>query len=133
MTTSDDTDLCACGSGHPRAACCLPFVAGLAPAPTALALMRSRYTAFCLGHLGYLRDTWHPDTRPARLDADPERRWLGLKIVDTSGGEAGDVEGEVEFVARFKVGGRGHRLHERSRFRFQDGRWYYVDGDVSSR
>ena len=36
----------------------------------------------------------------------------------------------VEFVARSKLGGRAHRLHETSRFVREDGRWFYVDGDV---
>jgi len=37
----------------------------------------------------------------------------------------------VEFVARSKLSGRAHRLHEISRFVREDGRWYYVDGDVA--
>lgn len=93
--------------------------------------MRSRYTAYTLGDADYLRHTWHPHTRPAALELEPNRRWLGLKIRATSGGAAGERTGTVEFVARFKVDGKGHRLHERSRFVFEDGRWLYVDGDLS--
>ncbi len=37
----------------------------------------------------------------------------------------------VEFVARYRVAGRGHRVHETSRFICEDGRWLYVDGEVS--
>jgi len=36
----------------------------------------------------------------------------------------------VEFVARSKLGGRAHRLHELSRFVRENGRWYYVDGEL---
>ena len=36
----------------------------------------------------------------------------------------------VEFVARSKQGGRAQRLHEASRFVREQGRWYYVDGDL---
>ena len=98
----------------------------LETAETALALMRSRYTAYCVGDAAYLRRTWHPDTRPERIALEPDRRWLGLRIVATSGGEAGDATGTVEFVARFKIGGRATRMREHSRFVFEDGCWYYV-------
>ena len=38
---------------------------------------------------------------------------------------------EVEFVAHYRVQGRGARMHERSRFVLEDdGRWYYVDGEI---
>lgn len=93
--------------------------------------MRSRYAAYVLGDTEYLRATWHPTTRPATVTTDPAQRWLGLKIYDTvSGGEA-DEQGEVEFAARFKIGGRGHRLRERSRFVKEAGRWFYLDGELS--
>jgi SEC-C motif-containing protein len=91
--------------------------------------MRSRYTAFVRRDADYLRATWHPDTRPSRVRFNPAQRWLGLSIKDSAAGGAGDREGMVEFVARFKLLGRGHRLHERSRFRCEDGCWYYVDGE----
>lgn len=121
---------CPCNSGYPLQACCAPYIAALAPAPTPLALMRSRYTAYALGKLDYLRLTWHPDTRPATLAADPQRRWIGLSILGTRGGGAADDSGTVEFVARFKVGGRAHRMRECSRFVREDGKWLYVDGVV---
>ena len=90
--------------------------------------MRSRYTAFVLGKADYLRQTWAPETVPDHIHLDPAVRWLGLSVRDVSDGQPGDVSGEVEFVARSKRGGRAYRLHERSRFRFADGRWLYVDG-----
>jgi len=124
---------CPCHSGFGFAACCAPFIAGLGAAPTALALMRSRYTAYTLGTVDYIRNTWDPTTRPARIDSDPDTRWLGLKVLNTADGEAGDERGSVEFVARYKVGGRAHRIHETSRFRSENGRWLYVDGEVSRR
>jgi SEC-C motif-containing protein len=33
-------------------------------------------------------------------------------------------------VARYKVAGRAYRLHEVSRFVREDGRWFYVAGDM---
>ena len=91
--------------------------------------MRSRYTAFARGEAEYLLDSWHPDTRPSRVRLDDNQKWIGLTIKSTEAGQAGDARGRVEFVARFKVDGKGHRLHENSRFEKIDGRWYYLDGE----
>ena len=89
--------------------------------------MRSRYSAFVLQRCDYLLATWHTSTRPATLDFEPDARWLGLevrshRVLDTD-------HAEVEFVARYRVAGRAVRLHERSRFVREAGRWFYVDGD----
>ena len=91
--------------------------------------MRSRYSAFTLAAEGYLLASWAPETRPSRVRFDPRQRWLGLSIKATEQGGPHDQAGVVEFVARFKVDGRGHRLHEVSRFRKIDGCWYYLDGE----
>jgi SEC-C motif-containing protein len=90
--------------------------------------MRSRYCAFVLCDEPYLLATWHPDKRPSRVRFDSEQRWLGLRIRSTQAGSVDDSVGTVEFVARFKVASKGHRLHEISRFEKIDGRWYYLDG-----
>jgi SEC-C motif-containing protein len=112
----------------PLARCCGSFLDG-APAPDAQALMRSRYTAYVLGREDYLRATWHPDTRPMTVDLDPGVKWLGLDV--RAHRPLDDRHAEVEFIARYRVGGRAVRLQERSRFtRETDGRWYYVDGDI---
>ncbi|MHB0828541.1 MAG: YchJ family protein [Schaalia turicensis] len=58
------TDPCTCGSGIAFRACCSPILDG-EPAPTAEALMRSRYSAFVLGNENHLFRSWHPRTRPA--------------------------------------------------------------------
>ncbi len=123
------TDACPCG--RPRAtyaACCGRFVEGGEVAPDAEHLMRSRYSAFVRGRAGYLCDSWHASTRPAVLDLEPGVKWLGLEVRGHRVIDAGHAE--VEFVARSRVGGRGQRLHERSRFVCEAGRWYYVDGDL---
>ncbi len=120
---------CPCGSGQPYAQCCGPYHGGAA-APTAAALMRSRYAAFVLGNADYLRASWHASTRPEELTLETEVRWLGLDVRRCERGGAGDGEGTVEFVARYKVNGRAGRLHEVSRFLREDGRWYYLDGVI---
>ncbi|GAB3627729.1 hypothetical protein GCM10027419_25800 [Pandoraea terrae] len=91
--------------------------------------MRSRYSAYVRQDAAYLRDTWADATRPATLDFDDAPQWLGLQV--KAHVQRDDTHAEVEFVARYKVAGRAHRLHERSRFeRGSDGRWRYVDGDL---
>lgn len=116
---------CPCG-GISYAACCEPLHRGT-PASGAAALVRSRYSAYVLKLENYLLATWHPDTRPATLDlADDDSKWLGLDIKQQQ--ESGDTA-VVEFVARYKMAGRAHRLHEISRFVREDGQWFYVDGE----
>ena len=127
-----DAEPCWCESGLPRQECCQPLLLGRTAAPTALALMRSRYSAYVAGDADYLLETWDAQTRPPAVQLDPEQRWLGLKIYRTELGGVADDEGTVEFAARFKVHGRGHRLRERSRFCKRDGRWFYVDGELVS-
>lgn len=110
--------------------CCGPLHRGERPAVTALALMRSRFTAFALGDVHYLLTTWHPSARPADLDLDHDVVWRRLQIVDTEAGGADDQAGVVQFRAQYVRDGSRHILHERSRFtRSRDGRWLYVDGD----
>ena len=88
--------------------------------------MRSRYSAYVLGAADYLLATWHHDSRPASLDLDEAQNWLGLKVLRA---EQDDEQGLVEFVARFKIAGRGHRLHEISHFRRIEDQWFYLDGE----
>ena len=118
---------CPCDSGTPYTQCCQPLHGGVA-AVSADALMRSRYSAYVLGISAYLLSTWHSSTRPQSLDLH-KTHWLGLSVKQRS--TSGDTA-TVEFVARYKVQGKAHRLHERSRFVREDGRWYYVDGEVSA-
>ena len=117
---------CWCDSGRRASDCCEPLLQGKAQADTAEALMRSRYSAFVNLDADYLRKTWHPATCPATIDLDPERRWLGLKIKRKALGGPGDTDGEVSFVARSKVAGKGERLEENSSFTRIGGQWVYV-------
>jgi SEC-C motif-containing protein len=123
-------DLCPCGHGKPYSECCAPYVTGQALAPTAEALMRSRYTAYCLGQVDYLISTHHPTQRQPGDREHLTRTllattWLGLTLLDTHQGQPADTVGSVEFVARHRAG----QIHERSRFQKQKGRWFYVEGD----
>lgn len=127
-----DGEACPCGSGLKFAACCGQFIAREQLPATAEQLMRSRYCAYVQTNPSYLRDSWHPSTQPAELLLDdfPAPQWLGLKIVRTSAGRDTDNHGEVEFVARYKLGGKAFRLHEVSRFVKEEGRWFYLAGEI---
>lgn len=120
---------CPCGSGLSLDACCGRWHAGEA-APSAEALMRSRYSAYVLGLEDYLLATWHPDTRPAALHLADEApmKWLGLKVLVAKA--SGDTA-TVHFVARYKIRGRAAFIDENSRFVRERGCWFYVDGLLS--
>ncbi|MBO9331008.1 hypothetical protein GHR37_17820 [Achromobacter xylosoxidans] len=123
---------CPCGSSQAYPECCGRWHDGplALQAPSAEALMRSRYSAFVLDKLPYLLATWHPSTRPAALEPNPpDLKWLGLTVKQARDQDADHAT--VEFVARSRQAGRAHRLHELSRFVREDGKWYYVDGDLS--
>jgi SEC-C motif-containing protein len=109
--------------------CCGPYLDDFAatPAPDAQSLMRSRYSAFVRERADYLLATWHASTRPAVLDFSPGAKWLGLEVRAQRQIDADHAE--VEFVARCREAGRATRLHERSRFVREGGRWFYVDGE----
>jgi SEC-C motif-containing protein len=120
---------CPCGSGEEYGHCCGPLHRRERVAATALALMRSRFSAFALGHADYLIATWHPDTRPKRLDLDDGIVWRRLQIVDTEAGGPEDATGVVEFRAQYERDGKRHIMRERSRFdRDRRGAWRYIDG-----
>ena len=125
MTAPAET--CPCGLPAAYLQCCGRFHAGplRLAAPDAEALMRSRYSAFVRELADYLLDTWHPSTRPPDLGFEAGLRWLGLSVRrhEAQGPDAAIVE----FIARSKLGGRAHRLHETSRFVRLQGRWFYVE------
>jgi SEC-C motif-containing protein len=129
--------LCPCESGKPYSKCCGVYHKGT-PAPSAEALMRSRYSAYVLADqnpalIDYLLQSWHTATRPQNLNlgGDNAAKWLGLQIKRHQNIDAENAV--VEFVARYKpannLAGKAERLHETSRFKHIENRWYYVDGD----
>ena len=94
--------------------------------------MRSRYSAFALGNDPYLLTTWHASTRPPALHlasgTATVTRWIGLEVKRVAA--TGSDTAIVEFVARSKTGGRAQRMHEVSRFVREDGKWFYLKGDL---
>ena len=123
MSKTDRSDLsrCPCGSGKPLFECCQPYIDGTLAAPTAENLMRSRYSAYAIHDEQYLLNSWHVSTRPNSIDADPSVQWIRLKILD-----ANVSKDLVEFVATFRLNGKAHKLHEKSRFVLEHGKWFYL-------
>ena len=119
---SDKT--CPCGSGLSYEACCAPLIREEQSAESAEALMRSRYTAYTEYKEAYILSTWHTSTRPKNLSINIESplQWIRLKVIQSS-------YDTVEFIAWYKLNGKAHKLHEHSRFIYENQRWYYIDGD----
>ena len=128
-------ETCPCGSELDFEACCLPLLKGERQAVTAEQLMRSRYSAYVRGEVGYLFTSLHPDHR-ADFDEKATRAWAEnadwhkLEILGTSGGGPEDTEGTVEFAASYTEKGIRRDHHEVSAFRKQAGTWYFVSGEA---
>ncbi|WP_090570431.1 YchJ family protein [Nitrosomonas sp. Nm33] len=125
-----NTMYCACGSNKKYIDCCGRYLDKGEITPSAEVLMRSRYTAYTLNREDYLLATWCDSTRPTSLGlaSEPNRKWLSLEVRHHE--QFTSDHAIVEFIARYKVSGRAHRLHEISRFMRKAGQWFYVDGDI---
>ncbi|MCX4553847.1 YchJ family metal-binding protein [Streptomyces sp. NBC_01387] len=121
---------CPCGLPAAYGACCGRFHSGQAAAPTAEALMRARFSAFAVEDEAYLLRSWHPDTRPPRVEFDAGQRWQRLEVLDATGGSAFHTTGTVTFRAHYSYRSEPGELREHSRFERYEGAWVYVDGVV---
>ena len=126
---------CACGSGLSYEKCCEPFIKGKKNAPTAEALMRSRYTAYVEHAIDYIIETCSKDEKD-RIDYKQTKnwsensKWLGLKIFSVEKGGADDTEGTVEFEASYEIDNLKEVHHENAKFKKHEGRWLYSEGHV---
>jgi SEC-C motif domain protein len=133
---SDANKRCACGSDVLYQECCGRYHSGVKKAPTAEALMRSRYCAYVEGEIDYLVATTLPAVRRTDLWIDYQTTyktidWIGLEIVSTAQGGESDKTGKVEFRATYIQDGQKSVHHELSRFRRYQGGWNYMDGKIS--
>ncbi|HED32725.1 MAG TPA: hypothetical protein ENJ08_00715 [Gammaproteobacteria bacterium] len=135
MIDKIDKNKCLCGVGKSTETCCLPLINGQKDAETPAQLMRSRYSAYAMGNVSYLMQSWHASTRPQGIELDSRLAWTGLTLLGKHkmrdkawGNETAGKEAYVAFIARFVSEGVAGQMHERSRFVFEQGRWFYVDG-----
>ena len=120
---------CYCGSSQDYANCCYIYHSGR-PAPTAEALMRSRYSAFVCGLETYLLATWDEKHRPQQLNLQQDHTvWQKLVILKCHKGKEKHNQGTVQFKAYFQQDNCDFVLQETSRFKKHQGYWFYVDGD----
>ncbi len=93
--------------------------------------MRSRYTAYTLLREDYLLATWHPSTRPSGLELaqEPLTKWIGLEVKRYE--QQNESAATVEFVAKYKINGKAHLMHEISQFVQENEKWFYVAGEVT--
>lgn len=128
-------DTCPCGSSLAYVDCCGPIISGTAPARTAEALMRSRYTAYATGAIEHILKSCVQDDH---LDEDATRRWSrksewrGLRILRTEKGGSADNEGVVEFAASYVLDGLKDEHRETATFVKKDGNWLYESGEVKT-
>ena len=127
---------CYCCSGKTFSDCCQPFLAEKSKPPTAEALMRSRYSAYSTANINYLLRTTHPSTRKFHEAESIEQwakssLWQKLEIISTEGGNERDKQGIVEFKAYYLDSDSNLQIHhERSNFRKELGKWFFVDGKI---
>ncbi len=133
-STLDEQALCRCSTGLPVSHCCQPIHDGEARATTAEALMRSRFSAYVLHNKEYLLASWDKSKCPTDIDFSKEENvdWQRLEILSKKKGGEKDSKGIVEFKAYYLLEGEEYAMHEISRFIKQDGRWFYLDGQVKS-
>jgi SEC-C motif-containing protein len=125
-------DICFCGNSMPFSMCCEPYLTLNDKPSSAEQLMRSRYSAFVTKNDAYLLMTWQPDKRPKKITFELDTKWLGLKVKRCKTGLALDIQGWVEFIARFKINGKAERIEELSYFIKDDQQWLYVCAETKS-
>jgi SEC-C motif-containing protein len=96
-------------------------------AGSALALMRSRYSAYATQNADYLLETTHVSERkyyskPEILKWASSNKWQKLEILSFT-------ESTVEFKAYFLDAQNKSQTHyEFSTFKSENGTWFYLDG-----
>ena len=128
---------CVCYSGRPFKQCCAHLLKGSKKAPDPLTLMRSRFSAYSLGEVGYLIRTTAPEYRTGLKKEELKAwcdatRWRGLRILESGVEAAHPDRGYVRFEADYDYDGSAHTHREFSRFEKIDYAWYYTDGDVEA-
>lgn len=128
--------LCPCDSGLHYSSCCGVYIEGAAPAESAVALMRSRYTAYTMAKITYIQKTMRGNALRGFHPGEAKRwarrvEWEGLRVLKVV--PENEQLGYVEFIASFREDDVLQSIHEMSKFERVEGIWYYVDGFNLSR
>ncbi|MDR0567876.1 MAG: YchJ family protein [Spirochaetaceae bacterium] len=128
--------LCPCGSGASYSECCEPYITGVKQLSTAETLMRSRYSAYVEHAIDYIVDTCIRKEGNQDIDIQQTKswseksQWLGLNVLSVSQGGPEDTEGSVEFEAVYEYEGLKDIHHEKAKFKKQNGKWLYDEGEI---
>ena len=119
---------CYCKSGKLFDECCKPFIELDKEPLSAKELMMSRYSAYCIGNIEYIKvtsvkDDWQDDELEYIQNWSDNSIWQHLDIVDVQ-------DNIVEFKAYYIFDGKQHMHHERSSFVMVNNVWKYVDGVI---
>lgn len=127
---------CPCASKLTFDKCCEPYLTGRKTAETPEKLMRSRFSAYATRKVDYLLQTTSEEER-TKIDREELERYcravscISLKVVKTEQGGPQDETGTVLFHASLQINGKRMLHRELSRFKREEGRWVYVDGDTN--
>ena len=119
---------CFCGNQKSFENCCQIYINGIEKAPTAEALMRSRYAAVATQAVDYLITTTHDSTRKFHNKSDilewsKSNQWSKLEVIEAT-------ENTVIFKAYYLDFQLKSQIHyEKSTFKYENGSWFYVDGE----
>ena len=130
----ENNNKCHCGNNEPFEKCCRRYIIGNINPPTALALMKSRYSAFVIKNIDYLVKTAHPSLNAKKsslLEWANQVTWKKLRIISSTAGTGNHTAGEVEFKAYYKQGLKNDIQHEKSLFTKENNTWYYTKGVIN--
>jgi SEC-C motif-containing protein len=137
LKLNSSTDNCYCGLAKSFSQCCQPYINAQKQAPSAEALMRSRFSAYATQAFDYVLATYAHAQR-AKLDLHQLRQdaththWYKLEVLKA---EQQENRAQVEFCAYYHISTQGktlfYRLHELSDFCLEDKLWRYTSGQMS--
>jgi len=124
---------CPCGSSKNYQDCCGLFIETDKNADTPESLMRSRYTAYTLANMAYIKKTMRGKPLDGFNEAEAETwakqdEWAGLEVLKSSMEDSNADIGYVEFIASYKDQGKKQSIHELSKFQRIEGKWFYTSG-----
>lgn len=124
--------ICPCNTSKFYSECCGKVHESILNAITAEQLMRSRYSAFVLDNMNFLKKSHSKNTVSSFNFKSVSRwtkkvEWVKLEILSTKKGKDSDESGYVEFKAFYFENGFIEFIHGKSQFVKQDNHWVYLD------
>jgi SEC-C motif domain protein len=127
---------CPCGSNKKYNTCCEPYIIGKKIPSSPEQLMRSRYSAYTLANVNYIKKTMSGKAAIGFNESNAKEwasrvSWIGLSVNNTYNDTS--TKGFVDFSAKFIDDGKLQAIEELSEFILENGKWFYVDGKPSSK